>query len=112
MLEKNIIEPIWVEIKHWLIGLQRGTQYRADSYFKDSTSVGTKLDVEKLLKLKVGKKYLLILTTANPGCSEWSNGINIFNKKFSPLRIRGINNPKDFNDYYYLGLLKVLEVNQ
>ena len=56
----------WVELKHWLIGYQRGQKYDAGFYLRDSSPVGIKLDVEKL-KLAHGRKYVLTLTTANPG---------------------------------------------
>jgi hypothetical protein len=39
--------PNWVELKRWLIGLQRGDRWSPSSYFTDSSSVGIHPDVEK-----------------------------------------------------------------
>jgi len=97
----------WIELKHWLVGYQRGIPYNAQFYFGDSSSVGIKPDAEKLSKISNGSKFLLILTTANPGINDWSTGVNKFNKKFSPLRLRSLTNPADFPSFYHLGLLEV-----
>ena len=99
----------WIELKHWLIGYQRGTPYNAQFYFGDSSSVGIKPDAEKLSGISNGGKFLLILTTANPGINDWSTGVNKFNRKFSPLHLRSLTNPADFPNFYYLGLLEVIE---
>ncbi len=96
----------WVELKHWLIGLQRGDRYDANFYFGDSSSVGIKPDVEKL-KLASGNRYVLVLATANPGADGWSKGVEHFNRKFSPLRITSLTNPRDYPTYYFLGLLSI-----
>ncbi len=100
-------EVFWLEIKHWLIGYQKGYKYNANSYFRDPTSVGIKPDVEKLVRIKSGNKYMLILTTANPGKEDWYNGIQKFNNKFYNLRIESLTDPDDFKDSYFLGLLKI-----
>jgi hypothetical protein len=98
---------VWIELKHWLIGSQKGTKYNAPFYFGDASSVGIKLDVEKLGKITDGSKYLLILTTANPGVDDWSKGIAKFNDKFSPLCLNSLTKPTDFPQSYFLGLLEV-----
>jgi hypothetical protein len=92
-----------------LIGYQKGTSYNAQFYFGDPSSVGIKSDVEKLSGISNGGKILLILTTANPGNGDWSTGVNKFNRKFSPLRLRSLTNPADFPKFYHLGLLEVIE---
>ena len=94
----------WVEVKHWLIGYQRGYRYDAGFYLRDSSSVGIKPDVEKL-KLTSGSKFLLILATANPGSKDWYCGVEAFDRKFSPLRISPMTDPADFPAQYFLGLL-------
>ncbi|MDO9098258.1 MAG: hypothetical protein Q7U60_09065, partial [Candidatus Methanoperedens sp.] len=104
----NSNEEAWIELKHWLIGSQRGTQYNAQFYFGDPSSVGIKPDVEKLSQLSNGTKYLLILTTANPSLNNWSTGVDKFNSKFSPLRLKSLTTPTDFPSFYYLGLLEII----
>jgi len=98
----------WIELKHWLIGYQRGTPYNAQFYFGDPTSVGIKPDAEKLSGLSNGGKYLLILTTANPALKDWSDGVEKFNRKFSPIQLNSLTNPIDFPNFYYLGLLEII----
>ncbi len=100
----------WIELKHWLIGYQKGVKYNAQFYFGDPSSVGIKPDVEKLIEISTGDKFLLILATEKPDLNDWSSGIDKFNIKFSPLHIISITDTKDFPSFYYLGLLKVTKV--
>ena len=93
----------WVELKHWLIGHQKGSKYNVGFYLLDSSN-GIKPDVEKL-KLTSGSKFVLILATANPGAKDWFSGVEAFNRKFSPLRISPMTDPADFQTQYFLGLL-------
>ncbi len=101
-------EVLWLETKHWLIGYQKGYKYNANFYFGDPTSVGIKPDVEKLSVIKSDNKYMLILTTANPGREEWLNGIQKFSNKFSNFEIESLTDPNEFEDFYFLGLLKII----
>lgn len=94
----------WVELKHWLIGNQKGYKYDAGFYLRDSSPVGIKPDVEKL-KLASGLKYMLILATANPGAEGWFSGVEQFNRKFAPLRVSPMTDPSDFPAQYFLGIL-------
>jgi hypothetical protein len=98
----------WVELKHWLIGYQRGTRWGARDYFGDASSVGIKPDAQKLIAISSGKRYILVMTTSNPGTDHWSAGVELFNQKFHPLRVETMANPEDFPHYYFLGLLKVV----
>lgn len=93
-----------MELKHWLIGEQKGANYDAGFYFRDPSAVGIKPDIEKL-KLAPGNKYMLILTTGNPGVERWLNGVEQFNRKFAPLDITSLTDPRDFSEHYFLGLL-------
>lgn len=97
----------WIELKHWLIGPQKGTHYNAQFYFRESGSVGIKPDAEKLSRITNGSKLLLILATKNPGVDDWSAGVSEFNSKFSPLHLKSLTSPSDYPDYYYLGFLEV-----
>lgn len=98
----------WIELKHWLIGYQKGVKYGSQFYFGDTSSAGIKPDVEKLSEISNGGRFLVILTTKNPGKDDWLTGINNFNKKFSPLHVKNLTNTADFPTFYYLGLLKVI----
>ncbi len=106
--EKNKTSVVWIELKNWLIGYQKGTRWKANSYFGDASSVGIKPDVEKLSRLSENR-FLLILATANPGEIDWESGIQKFNSKFKPLKVKSLTSPKDFPSTYFLGLLKVIE---
>jgi hypothetical protein len=96
----------WLEIKHWHIGYQKGCKYEATFYFKDPRSAGILPDVKKLVTISDWAKYLLILTTANPGQDLWLKGIAEFNQKFRSLTLRALPFPQNFLDYYFLGLLR------
>jgi hypothetical protein len=98
---------VWLETKHWLIGYQKGCKYEAPFYFLDSSSTGIFQDVRKLVNTPDSDKYLLILTTKNPGQALWFKGVKEFNQKFGPLGIKTLTYPDDFPDYYFLGLLKL-----
>ena len=100
-------QRFWIEIKHWLIGYQKGTFWYATSYFADSSSVGTKTDVEKLTDIREEGTFLLVLATANPGEKDWSSGIRKFNTKFQPLWVKSLTNLSDFPQSYFLGLLSI-----
>ena len=98
---------LWIELKHWLIGYQKEYLYNSQFYFGDKSSVGIKPDVENLINISNNGKFILILATKNPGIDDWTNGVNKFNTKFSPLNIKSITNPSDFPSFYYLGILHV-----
>ncbi|MBA7501445.1 hypothetical protein ES706_00015 [subsurface metagenome] len=97
----------WIELKHWLIGYQKGSRYNAQFYFGDSGIVGIMPDVEKLSEISSGSKFILILITANPGIDDWTTGVDKFNRKFSPLHIESLTNPAEFPSFYFLGPLKI-----
>jgi hypothetical protein len=108
ILESNETEHYWIEIKHWLIGKQKKYTLNCNFYFTDPTAVGIFPDVEKLRSISQGYKYLIILTTANPGDKDWDAGIKTFNTKFSPCHLKSVNSPPDNSPKaYYLGLLKI-----
>ena len=103
-------EYVWLELKHWLIGKQRGVKYDASFYFGDPTAVGIIEDAKKLTKVPDEGKYILILATANPGDDNWQKGVVKFNQKFTPISIESLVQPKDFPDHYSIGLLKVKDL--
>lgn len=98
----------WIELKHWLIGKQNGVEYGPRFYFQDSTSVGIRLDVKKLLDLHgEARRWLLLLLTANPGEKAWQEGVDGFNAKFSPYHLEPRTDPSQFPASFFLGLLYV-----
>ncbi len=94
----------WIELKHWLIGDQRGVSYNSSFYFTDRGSVGITHDVDKLDTL-IGHHWMLLLLTANPGSQEWEIGLEKFNDKFAPRWVQSRTRPDMFPDTYFLGLL-------
>lgn len=100
----------WIELKHWLIGYQRGVRYDASFYFSDPTSVGISQDAKKLTNVPDEGRYILILGTANPGEDKWQKGVAKFNEKFAPINIETLIQPKGFPAYYCIGLVKVSEL--
>lgn len=98
----------WIELKHWLIGRQRGTNYGCGFYFRDNSSVGITPDCRKLITCpNDSNRWLLILATSNPGQEPWDKGVADFNNKFSPLHVRSYTQPGEFPASYFLGLLAV-----
>jgi hypothetical protein len=98
----------WVELKHWLIGTQKGTAYGPSFYFRDSSSVGIVRDARKLLSCPAeDQHWLLILAAANPGVELWRKGIQGFNEKFYPIRLETRTDPAEFPSSDFLGLLHI-----
>ena len=100
-------DEVWIELKHWFISRQGSWSYNAKAYCSDRTSVGIMPDVEKLNRFPGTSRYLLILATPNPGPEDWVAGVELFNKKFKPLRVMRLTNPIDFPSQFFLGVLKV-----
>lgn len=98
----------WIELKHWLVGKQKGTVYAPSSYFRDASSVGIIGDVRKLLSCPAGDpRWLLILASENPGVEAWRRGIEGFNDKFNPICVTPHTDPAEFPSSYFLGLLSI-----
>jgi hypothetical protein len=105
-----IAVEVWLELKHFQIGRQGEYRWIASNYFTDK-SIGIYRDVEKLTKIEQGDKYILVLATKNPEYEkngDWLQGVDKFNRKFTPLRIGSLTNPSDFPQSYFLGLLEVV----
>jgi len=96
----------WGELKHWLIGKQKGKEYGPSFYFGHNNYAYK--DVEKLNAInKPDKRWLLILCTASPDQGSWSNSIEKFNERFSPFWLSSQASPPSVVGSYYLGLLEV-----
>ncbi|MFC1597271.1 hypothetical protein ACFL5Q_04950 [Planctomycetota bacterium] len=96
----------WMELKHNLIGSQKGVSYNAEWYLKDKVN-GILADVQKLAALNTATRYVLILATANPGLADWQSAVAAFNQKFEH-DIASLTDPSDFPDSFFLGLLHVV----
>lgn len=100
-------ERHWIELKHWLIGSQKGVLYGPSFYFGDQT-LGVVPDIDKLVKIESpARLWLLLLLTQNPGDAAWDSGLRKFHEKFGPRRLRCVTRPSGFPPSYYLGLLEV-----
>ena len=93
----------WVELKHWLIGYQKGDKWRPVDYVD-----WLKPDVERLKAVQAGDRaWILVFCTANPGEEGWTAFLRKFDEKYSPLRLVPHSSPKDYPDSYFLGLLQL-----
>lgn len=107
IISYDVGAEVVIELKHWLIGYQKGTKYNANFYFRDPTSVGIRPDIESLSNVSGHDRFMLILCTANPSIEDWMSGVTEFNRKFNPLHIESLNSPAEFPSFYFLGCLKV-----
>jgi hypothetical protein len=102
----------WVELKHWIGRYNRRQNNRDWSpslYFSNYT----RYDVEKLSTMSnAGDKFMLVLFTPKPDSNEWNSGVEEFNTQFHPLSVCSLTNPSDYPEYFFLGLLHVVEVDQ
>jgi len=107
-IKLELVSPsamVWIELKYWFIGYQKGTKYRARDYFTSKDQIIK--DVEKLNQMKQKHTFILSLAVTNPGNEDWLSGIKAFNAKFNPYRVDSLSNPDRFPDTYFLGLMKV-----
>jgi len=96
----------WIELKHWLVGVERGARLDPPFYFGDPTSVGIVKDFDKLVAVaSEAPKWFLILLTGNPGSELWEKGLARFHRKFTPRKLLSLSTPKEFPAAYFLGLL-------
>lgn len=97
---------IWIELKHWQIGLQKKQQWKASNYFS-SKSIGIYYDAKKLSDVNIGYKCIMILATKNPEHEDWQTGLDTFNRNFEHLRLYSCTEPVNFPESYFVGLLEV-----
>lgn len=92
----------WVELKHWLIGRQKGVSWRVPAYI-------TGLEEEFRKYEAVGAKdrgWVLVLCIASPGPEQWNESIKQFNKEYRPWKLVARTAPSDYPRLYFLGLLQ------
>jgi hypothetical protein len=96
----------WIEIKHWVLQ-QKGESYKPIWYLGYKNSVGIWPDADALRQIPNGSKFILALMTANPGTSDWGEGIQRFNEKWGPLSLRSLTDPSRFPSSFHVGLLRL-----
>jgi hypothetical protein len=110
-------QPARIELKHWLIGSQRGTSYDACWYFRQgrnakgkALSTGIQADFDKLSAIE-GERYILIAMTRKPSPCDWQQGVHLFNVRArandSRTRINSVTDVDQYPDYFFLGLLRL-----
>jgi hypothetical protein len=99
----------WIELKHWLIGNQRGTAWHAGFYFGDKGAFGLFRDASKLVSMTdSGILWMLVLATVNPGQAEWHEGLDKYHSKFAEPKVVARSWPDSFPASYCLGLFEIL----
>ncbi len=100
---------VWIELKHWRIGLQRGTKWTFTGTVRDPSAFGLVKDVSKLASARCrGSGFALVLCTANPGREDWNQGLIHLNAKLAPSRVEAMSDPADYPASHFLGVLRVL----
>jgi hypothetical protein len=96
-----------LELKHWLIGQQRGQQWNSRQHF-NAAAKQLERQASDLSRFR-GEGYFLILTTRNPGESDWSRGLQYIQERLRRrhISLQSITEPQQFPEHYFLGLLKV-----
>lgn len=93
----------WIEIKHWAIGLQKGALWRP----VDSISE-LEHECEKFTAVHAGNRaWVAALCTKHPGATDWSTAIHQFNRDNEPWRLLVLDDPKNYPNSYYLGVMQV-----
>ena len=98
----------WVELKHWLIGMQRGSHYATRFYFTDKRGCSLMNDVRKLVRIDDdSRRWVLALLTTNPGEQDWRDGLAAYEARPDAIPLASRTDPSDFPNGFFLGLLEV-----
>lgn len=96
----------WIELKHWFIEKQKGYLWRPTDSIYDLEN-----ECKKFISVKGnGQTWIAALCSPNPRPHAWLTAIRQFNQYYTRWRLRIIDNPKSYPDYYFLDLLQVLVV--
>jgi len=99
----------WIELKHWLIGTQRGSRYAARFYFTDSRDSTLMADVRKLAKIEgKSRRWVLALLTTNPGSEDWEAALAAYRARTDAIPLMPRTDPSDFPEAFFLALLEVV----
>ena len=92
---------IWIELKHWLIGEQSGTNWQPKDYVLELSH-----EFEKLEAAGAGENaWIAVLCTRNPGWRAWEEGIEKYNKENEPWTLdQAALRPGRFDARIYVGL--------
>jgi hypothetical protein len=93
----------WVELKHWLIGPQKGKVWKLPAYFD-----GLEHDAKKLTSVLSARDrgWILVLCTANPRVPEWRSAVKKFNVENNPVRLIRKSAPNQYPGSNFLGLME------
>jgi hypothetical protein len=112
LLASHSSAPVWIELKHWLIGRQKAGSYNASWYFRQQphAPTGTGPDVDKLSTIANGEKYIVIAATAAPTQDDWQSGLEVFNRRVTEngRRVQCLTDvntyPAGFSSGYFVSL--------
>jgi hypothetical protein len=96
----------WIELKHWLIGEQKGQKWRSNSYISELEN-----EIEKLKAIKAGKRgWIAVLCTKNPGIKDFDYAVDRFNRDYAPCKLSVKDSPSNYPEAYYFGVINVLGI--
>jgi hypothetical protein len=92
----------WIELKHWLIGVQKGQTWGPGAYIDDLDS-----EFMKFRAVKAGTRaWVAILCTSNPGDAAWASALRSFNISNSPWSLKALEKPSLYPSEYFLGVVQ------
>ncbi len=93
----------WVELKHWLIGPQKGQVWKLPAYFD-----GLEEDAKKLRSVLGAhdRGWILSLCTANPQTAAWRMAVKNFNVDNKSFRMIRRSAPNQYPSSHFLGLME------
>ena len=103
----------WVELKHFLVGVQAGQNWRCVDYMGAHENLAR--DAEKLCwRDPADGWWVMVLMTSNPGKVDWEQGLAVFRSKFKAVRLvtagssdHELTRPDDFPGEYFLAVARV-----
>lgn len=96
-------ERHWVELKHYLIGKQKGQTWGLQAYMPYLTD-----ELEKLNAVRAGERgWIVMLCTQNPCIESWDKNIHQFNHANAPWALVSQDVPSNYPASYFLGLLHI-----
>lgn len=104
---------IWIELKHWYLGrYPLGGNWKATTYFTQSTSATPNNFISKLPTGWADPTYMLIATTPTPSPDDWYTGLDRLCERHGERGIVSLTKPEKFPEEFYLALLKVAETGR
>lgn len=98
---------VWIELKHWHMGRQRGQLWTFTNTVRTPESFGLEKDLAKLTSNHcAGSGFALLLLTANPGTEDWKRGLDLLRSRIAPAHLEPLTNPADFPPSHFLSVLR------